>query len=68
MGTHHGALDDEIGSEAAEWLLDLQQENADQGAFLKWIRRSPTHVRIFFEIYEADRILHGGIRNSAFST
>jgi len=58
----------QAGLEAANWLLRLETGDparakarrdliAYSKAFVKWLNRSPVHVRAFFEIVETDRKL-----------
>ncbi|HVO45285.1 MAG TPA: FecR domain-containing protein [Steroidobacteraceae bacterium] len=73
MRSHQHAGDDEseearIGLEAAEFLLLLTDDEPDFGdrypdtaalvqGFLAWVRRSPSHMRIFLETCEVNRRL-----------
>lgn len=58
----------ELGIEAGRWLLRLDDVDPDSlkpfatrrerdVAFLRWVGRSPTHLRVFFETYEVYRRL-----------
>lgn len=49
---------DALGIEAGEWLLRLQEdEQAHREGFLDWITRSPRHLAMFLETFEAYRLL-----------
>src|SRR5438309_47566 len=70
----------QIGIEAAEWLVSLQEAEpeeayaealARQAAWLDWLHRSPKHLPLFLETLETERRLHNidpqrltGIRQS----
>src|SRR2546421_9839449 len=60
--------DAQIGMEAADWLVRLQDTEADpeeaypdplarQGAWLDWLSRSPEHLRVFLETLETEQRL-----------
>ncbi len=61
--------DAQIAMEAADWLVRLQDTQADpeeaypdplarQSAWLDWLNRSPEHLRVFLETLETERRLH----------
>src|SRR5437660_4862481 len=63
------SADPQIGLEAADWLVRLQDTEADpeeaypdplarQSAWLDWLNRSPEHLRVFLETLETERRLH----------
>jgi transmembrane sensor len=50
---HRRPSDERIAAEAAEWFLQLRDEQSkgvDPAAFAEWLTRSPTHVQEFLEV------------------
>ncbi|NLG78187.1 MAG: DUF4880 domain-containing protein, partial [Xanthomonadaceae bacterium] len=54
------STDERIAEEAAQWLIDLEDGDADTSAFAAWLQASPRHVEEFLLISAvwraADRI------------
>lgn len=56
----HGAEDRLVAEQAAEWLCRLRSADLEeQAAFVRWLKKSPRHVREMLIAMTWDRVLRG---------
>jgi transmembrane sensor len=58
--SRHTSKDERIAEEAAQWLIDLEENEADLAGFTSWLQASPLHVEEFLLVsavwQAADRV------------